>query len=113
MESIGIEQMRSYQSSKTPRNHGNAKLKYFQLATLHSSSTLRIFQARWAFQVTEPWCKDGEYYSLKLPAELANAGLESTVTAKNDPVNAIAVAFKPAASAIQTVPDVTVDMHHP
>mmetsp|Transcript_70616 Transcript_70616/g.132140 ORF Transcript_70616/g.132140 Transcript_70616/m.132140 type:complete len:412 (+) Transcript_70616:61-1296(+) len=51
---------------------------------------------RWAFQVTEPWCKDGEYYSLKLSEELGKVGFEGITTAKNDPVNAIAVAFKPA-----------------
>mmetsp|Transcript_62156 Transcript_62156/g.148274 ORF Transcript_62156/g.148274 Transcript_62156/m.148274 type:complete len:415 (+) Transcript_62156:161-1405(+) len=50
---------------------------------------------RWAFQVTEPWCKEGEYYSLKLINEFKNAGFEGGAMKKNDPVNTCAVAFKP------------------
>jgi len=53
---------------------------------------------RWAFQVTEPWCKDGEYYSLRMLDEVSNAGFENSMIKKNDPVNAIAVAFKPESS---------------
>jgi len=49
---------------------------------------------RWAFQVTEPWCKDGEYYSLQVQEELESAGFNQHVVEKNDPVNFIAVAFK-------------------
>merc|ERR1719277_2452569 len=39
---------------------------------------------RWAFQVTEPWCKDGEYYSLNLETELPAIGFEDVRLTSND-----------------------------
>merc|ERR1712039_1120368 len=51
---------------------------------------------RWAFQVTEPWCKDGEYYALNLEKELPALGFEKVRVMSNDPVNALALARKPA-----------------
>jgi len=52
---------------------------------------------RWAFQVTEPWCKDGEYYALDLDVELPRMGFEEIRLLSNDPVNSLALARKPAA----------------
>eukprot|EP00444_Apocalathium_aciculiferum_P034642 CAMPEP_0183486936 /NCGR_PEP_ID=MMETSP0370-20130417/180186_1 /TAXON_ID=268820 /ORGANISM="Peridinium aciculiferum, Strain PAER-2" /LENGTH=462 /DNA_ID=CAMNT_0025680255 /DNA_START=63 /DNA_END=1451 /DNA_ORIENTATION=+ len=49
---------------------------------------------RWAFQVTEPWCKDGEYYSLNFKKALEEVGFDSVKTTSNDPVNAVVVARK-------------------
>jgi len=49
---------------------------------------------RWAFQVTEPWCKEGEYYDLDLPKELQEAGFHSVQRAANDPVNELVLATK-------------------
>eukprot|EP00913_Durusdinium_trenchii_P024865 g23339.t1 len=62
---------------------------------------------RWAFQVTEPWCKEGEYFSLDLPAELQSMGFEEleeradlgrgqTCQRSNDPVNSLTLARKRA-----------------
>jgi len=45
---------------------------------------------RWAFQVTEPWCKDGEYYALDLEKELSKIGFRNVQFVANDPVNALA-----------------------
>mmetsp|Transcript_44428 Transcript_44428/g.71979 ORF Transcript_44428/g.71979 Transcript_44428/m.71979 type:complete len:428 (-) Transcript_44428:188-1471(-) len=50
---------------------------------------------RWAFQVTEPWCKDGEYYSLDLAKELGALNMLNVQSAKNDPINALTLASKP------------------
>ena len=49
---------------------------------------------RWAFQVTEPWCKDGEYYSLNLEKELVDVGFDQVRFMSNDPVNALVFARK-------------------
>jgi len=49
---------------------------------------------RWAFQVTEPWCKDGEYYALDMEKELKDLGFEAVKLMANDPVNALVVARK-------------------
>ncbi|CAE7292426.1 tam [Symbiodinium sp. CCMP2592] len=49
---------------------------------------------RWAFQVTEPWCKDGEYFSLDLSAELNAFGFLDVRGGDNDPVNALTLARK-------------------
>jgi len=49
---------------------------------------------RWAFQVTEPWCKDGEYYALDMEKELKDLGFEAVKLMANDPVNALLVARK-------------------
>jgi ubiquinone/menaquinone biosynthesis C-methylase UbiE len=49
---------------------------------------------RWAFQVTEPWCKDGEYYSLKLEEELESLGFTNVRLIGNDPVNKLVLATK-------------------
>eukprot|EP00435_Cladocopium_sp_Y103_P015218 s2407_g3.t1 len=49
---------------------------------------------RWAFQVTEPWCKDGEYFSLDLVQELRGLGFEETTQSSNDPVNTLTLARK-------------------
>jgi len=49
---------------------------------------------RWAFQVTEPWCKDGEYYSLKLEEELESLGFTNVRIIGNDPVNTLVLATK-------------------
>lgn len=49
---------------------------------------------RWAFQVTEPWCREGEYYSLDLVQELKELGFEDVKLMSNDPVNALVVARK-------------------
>jgi len=51
---------------------------------------------RWAFQVTEPWCKEDEYYALDLPKVLREAGLHSVRRAANDPVNELVLATKQA-----------------
>merc|ERR1719343_864791 len=51
---------------------------------------------RWAFQVTEPWCKDGEYYSLDLEKVLPDLGFEEVRLMSNDPVNALVLARKKA-----------------
>merc|ERR1719343_151983 len=47
---------------------------------------------RWAFQVTEPWCKDGEYYSLSFETELTDLGFDEVRLTSNDPVNALVLA---------------------
>ncbi|CAJ1386444.1 unnamed protein product [Effrenium voratum] len=49
---------------------------------------------RWAFQVTEPWCKDGEYFDLKLGPELEPLGFQDFQQIANDPVNSLALARK-------------------
>jgi ubiquinone/menaquinone biosynthesis C-methylase UbiE len=49
---------------------------------------------RWAFQVTEPWCKDGEYYALELEQELQKLGFTACQHMSNDPVNALTLATK-------------------
>lgn len=49
---------------------------------------------RWAFQVTEPWCKEGEYFSLDLAQELRGLGFEETTQSSNDPVNTLTLARK-------------------
>jgi ubiquinone/menaquinone biosynthesis C-methylase UbiE len=49
---------------------------------------------RWAFQVTEPWCKEGEYYSLKAENELNDIGFRDVSLKANDPVNAMWLATK-------------------
>jgi len=54
---------------------------------------------RWAFQVTEPWCCEGEYYSLDVAAELQRIGFELVEDIKNDPVNHLVMAVKPASAA--------------
>jgi len=54
---------------------------------------------RWAFQVTEPWCKEGEYYNLEPTEYLSGIGFEDVIYNKNDPVNSRWLACKPAASA--------------
>eukprot|EP00929_Paragymnodinium_shiwhaense_P031625 TRINITY_DN17673_c0_g1_i1.p1 TRINITY_DN17673_c0_g1~~TRINITY_DN17673_c0_g1_i1.p1 ORF type:complete len:426 (+),score=101.18 TRINITY_DN17673_c0_g1_i1:113-1390(+) len=51
---------------------------------------------RWAFQVTEPWCKAGEYYSLDATEYLSEIGFEGVAYNKNDPVNSCWLASKPA-----------------
>jgi ubiquinone/menaquinone biosynthesis C-methylase UbiE len=53
---------------------------------------------RWAFQVTEPWCKDGEYYALDVVEELQKLGFVDVKATSNDPVNSLVLATKPAAS---------------
>merc|ERR1719343_1884609 len=50
---------------------------------------------RWAFQVTEPWCKDGEYYALNLVEELQKLGFVGVKSTSNDPVNSLVLATKP------------------
>jgi len=49
---------------------------------------------RWAFQVTEPWCKDGEYFSFAAKTELEKLGFRNVQYTQNDPVNAIVLATK-------------------
>mmetsp|Transcript_41797 Transcript_41797/g.108248 ORF Transcript_41797/g.108248 Transcript_41797/m.108248 type:complete len:425 (+) Transcript_41797:102-1376(+) len=49
---------------------------------------------RWAFQVTEPWCKDGEYYALDLPKVLQDTGFRAVQRSANDPVNELVLATK-------------------
>mmetsp|Transcript_63074 Transcript_63074/g.118055 ORF Transcript_63074/g.118055 Transcript_63074/m.118055 type:complete len:389 (+) Transcript_63074:54-1220(+) len=49
---------------------------------------------RWAFQVTEPWCKDGEYFSLNLHKELSSIGFTDLRGGTNDPVNCMTLARK-------------------
>ncbi|CAK0899179.1 unnamed protein product [Prorocentrum cordatum] len=49
---------------------------------------------RWAFQVTEPWCKDGEYYALNVGEELQKLGFVDVVSTSNDPVNSLVLAMK-------------------
>lgn len=51
---------------------------------------------RWAFQVTEPWCTEGEYYSLDIKAELERLGFELVEDIQNDPVNHLVLAAKPS-----------------
>lgn len=49
---------------------------------------------RWAFQVTEPWCKDGEYYALDLAKEFQEVGFRAMQRSANDPVNELVLATK-------------------
>jgi ubiquinone/menaquinone biosynthesis C-methylase UbiE len=53
---------------------------------------------RWAFQVTEPWCKDEEYYALDVVEELQKLGFVDVKSTSNDPVNSLVLATKPTAS---------------
>lgn len=49
---------------------------------------------RWAFQLTEPWCKENEYFALDAAQVLKDIGFNDVQCMSNDQVNALILATK-------------------